>query len=796
MNTFMHRPLWAVVIFCLAVLPATAADLMVDIKDQATLRTLESARVIVTDRDGRRTEATSNTQGRVRFEGLAPGLYELLITQANYNSVRLPSVRVIEDKTTPVNVALVAVPSGMEEVLILGSGNTGRWLSSAGATELDREALRSSAGSGGDVLRALDGLPGLFSDGEYSSFTVRGNGPRDNQILVDGVPFDNVVHFSDNFGELEDVEGGGRYSVFAPNTIGKADFQPGGWSAAYGGRAGSLLQLEVAEGNPETPSYSARIDIAGLEVGYDGPTGVLDNTSLLFSARQLNFGRLFEMVGLDDVGEPELTDIILKTTTRFDSGGTFNFLAIHAPEEYNRDIDHVLASDEDEPGTYEDVDLVSQTADNTLVSLRWQHLLGESADLTNSLYYRHYGEESQSGEAYPDLVPLDTPASEVPQRFPIITSQRDESEIGWRLDFGYDNVFGRFSAGVRVLQLDLDLSLALDDDWIRYEYDQSDFRPSSEQKYIVLTPESLNSAYADKSVQYAGYLEQSFALGPLDLRAGLRFDADELTGHDAVSPRLGTSWPVGESVTLTATAGRYLQAPRIDELAIDSANTNLDYEKIDQLTVGMSYRYSDNIEIFIEPYYQVISDRIVQLDGVNQTYGNIGEGTSFGVDTAITRYFANGWSASATYSYNDAVYKDSAQGEEYDADYNRPHAFGLGGVWEINQRWKVSSRVKWASGRPFGDFIVNDNVLGDGEPLRYSKETISNNTERYDSYSSVNIRVDYRRDLGPMDVIAFVDIINVLGAENPNNSEFNERTGEDTPEEGSMLPLLGLRFEW
>ena len=796
MNIGTLRPLWAAGLFTAAAVPAVAADLLVEIQDQTTLRSLAKARVMVTDREGRQLEVQSSSEGRARFSDLPPGLYEVLITQPRYNSVRLPSVRVVEDKTTPINVALMAAASGVEEVLILGSSSTGQWLSSAGATELDREALRSSAGSGGDVLRALDGLPGLFSDGEYSSFTVRGNGPRDNQILVDGVPFDSVVHFSDNFGELEDVEGGGRYSVFAPNTIGKADFQPGGWSAAYGGRAGSLLQLEVAEGNPETPSYSARIDIAGLEVGYDGPTGVLDNTSMLFSARQLNFGRLFEMIGLDDVGEPELTDIILKTTTAFDSGDTFNFLAIYAPEEYTRDINHVLASDEDEPGNFEDVGLVSQSADNTLVSLSWTHLLGESAELTNRLYYRHYGEDSQSGEASPDLVPLDTPASEVPQRFPIITSRRDESEIGWRLDFGYDNALGRLNAGLRVLQLDLDLGLALDDDWIRYEYDQSDYRPSPEQKYIVLTPESLDSSYSDKSVQYAGYLEQNMALGPVDVRAGLRFDADELTGHDAASPRLGASWPLGESFTLTATAGRYLQAPRIDELAIDSANTDLDFEKIDQLTVGVSYRYSDNIEVFIEPYYQAISDRIVQLDGVNQTYGNTGEGTSFGVDTAITRYFANGWSASATYSYNDAVYKDSAQGEEYDADYNRPHAFSLGGVWEINQRWKVSSRVKWASGRPFGDFIINDNVLGDGEPLRYSKETISNNTERYGSYSSVNVRVDYRRDLGPVDVIAFVDIINLFGAENPNNSDFNERTGEDTPEEGSMLPLLGLRFEW
>ena len=60
---------------------------------------------------------------------------------------------------------------------------------------MNREELRSAVGSGSDVMRALDGMPGLFSSGAYANFTVRGRGPRDNLIYVDGLPFDKVVHF-------------------------------------------------------------------------------------------------------------------------------------------------------------------------------------------------------------------------------------------------------------------------------------------------------------------------------------------------------------------------------------------------------------------------------------------------------------------------------------------------------------------------------------------------------------------------------------------------------------------------
>jgi hypothetical protein len=99
------------------------------------------------------------------------------------------------------------------------------------------------------TFRALDVLPGVVATGEFSNFSVRGNGPRDNLITVDGIPFDKVVHFDESLGEQEEIDGGGRYSIFAPNVIGAARFSPGGWRASEGGKNGSLLELELAEPN-------------------------------------------------------------------------------------------------------------------------------------------------------------------------------------------------------------------------------------------------------------------------------------------------------------------------------------------------------------------------------------------------------------------------------------------------------------------------------------------------------------------------------------------------------------------
>lgn len=783
----------------IAVLPFAHAEegkLRLRVVDAQTQRPLGDGQVTLVPRQGESRELRIADDGSVQTGGLAAGLYEVLVSRTGYQTARLPSVRVVDDKTTSLRVVLQVQRQNVEEVLVLGTSIGESLLTSVGTSQVDREALRSAAGSGGDVLRALDGLPGVFSDGEFSSFNVRGAGPRDNLILVDGIPFDKVVHFSESFGEADEVDGGGRYSVFAPNLIGSAEFQPGGWSSAYGGKAGSLLKLEVAEGNPDSAAYSARLDLAGVEVGYDGPSRFHDDTSLLLSARTYNFGWLFEAIGLEDIGTPKLTDIILKTSTQVSPQDKVQFLAIYAPEEYTRDIENVIATDEEEPGVYPDVELARSKTDNALLGLTWSRLLGSNAELVNQIYHRNFDARSRIGEAYPEEFPIGTPADQIRARENLLNIRAEEQETGWQLDLFSDNSLGRLSTGLRVIQLNLRYQTDLTEDWIIYTYDSNDFRPDPDQRYIVLTPEALGSHYEQKEVNYALYLDQEFSAGDWSFRAGARYDRDNFSQENLLSPRAGATWLATDDLRITATLGRYYQAPRIEDRAADDTNNGLENEVVDQLGVGFVYSINDKLDLFVEPYYQDLSNLVVEGDRVNQTYSNSGDGTSYGVDTALTRQFDNGWSADFKYSYNRARTRDRP-GEPYTfAEYNRPHAASIGGVWEINQRWKLSARWKWASGKSRDEYVVYENVLGEGESLRYSRETIAENVGRYSGFSSLNFRADYRRSIGRADLIAFIDVINILEAENPGSTDFNERTGKSEVEEGEAFPLLGLIFEW
>ncbi len=80
-----------------------------------------------------------------------------------------------------------------------------------------------------DILKAIQLLPGVQSGTEGTSgFYVRGGGPDQNLILIDGVPVYNVSHLF------------GFFSVFNADAINNVTLIKGGFPAEYGGRLSSV----------------------------------------------------------------------------------------------------------------------------------------------------------------------------------------------------------------------------------------------------------------------------------------------------------------------------------------------------------------------------------------------------------------------------------------------------------------------------------------------------------------------------------------------------------------------------
>lgn len=796
-----RRLLSLAVVICLSVslLPhanaqESAGSVRGRILDSLTGRTVPAARVQLTHDQRVQGTVESDTAGEFSFEGVPEGVYSVEVEGRGYLKAVQADVRVVLRRVASVEFLLVrASDEELAEVLVSAHATSEDPRETPNTVMLDREEIRRNPGSAGDVFRALDILPGVVATGEFSNFTVRGNGPRDNLILVDGMPFDKVTHFDESLGEQADVDGSGNYSIFAPNIIGRAKFSPGGWRAAEGGKNGSLLDLDIARGNVASSTVGARLDIIGVEADYDGPSYVSDSTSLLLSARKFDFNRLFKAIGENDIGSPRLTDVILKSVTDLSSDHRIELLAIHAAEDFKRTVENVLESE-----NYEDVGISQSEQDNTLLGLTWRWSPGDTAQLRNTFYYRNSDTTSTQGEAFPDLAGLGPTPATTPVRDNILRIKEREKVIGWRSDFSTMlGPNGILSAGAQVARVDLDFDRRLSGDWIRYEYDQSDFRADPAQRYIVLTPGQYNSTLNAAKTRSAAYADYAWKTGNITWTPGIRYERDGFSGDSGVAPRLLVNWQPDAVTRIWTGGGVYYQAPRYMEFASDPSNLSLKSERSTQLMLGYSRHLRDDLRFSAEGYYQKLDDLTVFDDRTTNTATSIGTGSARGVDLMLAKRMKRGWSASATYSYSRARRDDKLGEGKYASDWDRPHAFGVVGAWQPSDRWTFSAKWKYASGRPTDAFVVHSDVLGGGSPVRYSKELTHTNAERLPVYHSLSLRADYQRSFGPLSLVAYLDILNVYGRKNGDAYEWDERRGVNIIEGlDEPLPTIGIRFEY
>ncbi len=87
-----------------------------------------------------------------------------------------------------------------------------------------------------DLLKAIQLLPGVNPGTEgFSGIYVRGGGPGENLLILDGIPVYSPGHML------------GLFSVFQEEAVGKATLYKGSFPARYGGRVSSMIDISSRE---------------------------------------------------------------------------------------------------------------------------------------------------------------------------------------------------------------------------------------------------------------------------------------------------------------------------------------------------------------------------------------------------------------------------------------------------------------------------------------------------------------------------------------------------------------------
>jgi hypothetical protein len=737
---------------------------------------------------------STNLEGIYLISNIPEGVYQLQMDYIGFQSHFENNVRVVRGKTTFIReVAMKESYLQGEEITVTASGFEQDKQAPVSNYNYSREEIRRAPGATGDIFRAIETLPGVSSTGgEFSSFSVRGGSPRDNIVLVDNIPFSKVSHFD---GGTEEQEAqGGRFSIFTPGLIESANFQAGGFGARYGGKNASLVDLKIKEGNFATPTFNGTYDVLGWETNYDGPSYLHDNTSLLVSARHQDFKTILDWTGQRDLGHPRYTDLILKTTTEINPQNKISFLGIYAGDNFDRTLSHVYESD----NLYGN-DLADGREVKYLVGLNWRYLTSKNSYMENSFYFGHRNQQFVSGQAYTDEVNGIKPSrSEVRTRPEIYRFKQDEDQLGAKTNWTFQWTDGfTMITGIEINRLLFDNASVQNGFDTTFVFDNDDHRPDPSQLYLVRDPVNTNFQYDAAKWDYAGFMEWSYTMAKkFTVNPGIRYEYSQFNRRHYLSPRLSASHVYDSRTTFNAAAGLYYQAPEPDAIVSDARNERLKNQKAYHYIAGVTRYLSDHVKLTAEAYYKKFDDLVVKPDRTDNLRTNQGDGWARGLDVGLIKRFSNKWYGQVNYS-RMASKRNNHDGEgSYNSDFSQPNILNILVGFELNKEWSFATKWKYATGRPKDAYIVHTDVLGDPDHLRFSKEITRNNGERLDHFHTWNVRVDYRKQIGRIAIVSFVDILNMYGHLNVNEEFFQYQDGKIDKRGFTIAPTMGVKIEY
>ncbi len=729
--------------------------------------------------------------GYYEINQLNIGNYTLLISAIGYETKRIDDIVILPNKTIELNIELLPTELDLVDTVNIKVNRFHSTARNVSSFEFSREEISSNPGAQGDIFRAIGMLPGVTSSGGiYSAIAVRGQGVRDNVYLVDDIPLTEVGHLEGN--SFFNDPNGGRFSIFAPRVIENARFQGGGFSSEYGRKSASYLGLTIKEGNRFNGIYDGQIDLLGLNINYDGPSGFSKKTTLFISARYQNFLPLVKVIGLENLGLPIYGDLIFKSSTKINEKNKLNIIGMINPESFVRTVKNVEA---DEPLNL--LYLPNFKRNKTTLGLNLQSQIGKH-QWRNVLYFNQYNSEVKVGKAFPTKDSNgNINRSEIPFNKEIQTQSYSESKIGFRslLNLNF-NTSNRLHLGIETefIRLSNTRNLLLNDTNYIFRRNQL-FNPNL--NYQVVSKDLVN-ANTEKtnftSVLFGNYI---FKINKVwDIQSGIRLEYFGFSNEIKISPRASFNFAINPKQQLSIAAGIYYQEPVYSDLA-DLPNTeSLNLEKITQTVISYKNQINPNLRFMIELWYKDFDNIIVTPIASSVLRNNNGYGWGNGIDISLNQKLNKKWHGIVSYSYMDVIINDGDGLGYYPFTFSQPHQFNSMLSYTLNSSWSFSGKFRYATGRPMDSYKIHSNVLNTSSSPIYSMELIGKNQSRLPNFTSLDLRLNWTLQLSKFRIISFFDVVNILNKQIANNLNFNHLTGKPFYDGLAIFPTGGMKFEF
>ena len=644
-----------------------------------------------------------------------------------------------------------------------------------------------------DVLKAIQLMPGVQGGNEgFTGLYVRGGGPDENLILLDGVPVYNVDHML------------GILSVFQTEAVKKVTLYKGSFPARYGGRVSSIVDIRTNDGNMKEKHGSIGVGVLTEKFHLEGPI-IKDKLSYSLSARGLHtifFDPLIRYFGkrIEDDSEFYANyffyDLNGKITWRPTEKDRFFLASYNGRDQMN------LRVNEQEKSAFSETDGFDRTKvglgwGNNVVSLRWNHVFSSQLFANTTFAFNRYRMTMDSG----------------------MRSQGrnyDGSRYVYNFDVGY-------YSGIR------DWSAKLDFDYVPSPRHLVKF--GAEYVYHTFLPQTLTTvtfmeegdekAHDEQkfgnTAPYRGhdvslYAEDDFSVGDhLTVNPGLHLSLFNTEGKSYwnLQPRVSAKYAWDGGWSLKAGYARMAQYVHLLSSAQISLPIDLwvpitkDVKPVtsDQFSAGVYFDGIKGWEFSVEGYYKSMKNILEYKDGTLMVATNtgwetkveMGNGRAMGVEFFVQKTAGpvTGWLA-YTLAKSDRHFPNGTinLGERFPYKYDRRHNFNVNANWQVTPRIDLSATFVFATGGtttlPVGQTMI---LAPNGTPTSADYVEHRNNYRLPPSHH-LNVGANFHKKKRHGERIWSLSVYNLYRQLNPNLVFFHYETERATPESEPQTKLV------
>ncbi len=715
--------------------------------------------------------ASTDVNGFFSISKIPPGDYELMVTALGYDSLTMP----VTIKAGGIINKKLYVTSGaydLETVNVSAEKQAAKTETKTSVVKIQPKEIRQIPSVGGepDLAQYLQVLPGvIFTGDQGGQLYIRGGSPVQNMVLLDGMVVYNPFHSI------------GLFSVFDTDIIRQADVYTGGFSAEYGGRISSVMDITTREGNKRESKVKLSVSPFQAKALFEGPIkkqtdSTTASSSFIISAKRSLLEEssrvLYDFV--DEEGLPfNYTDIYGKFSFMGANGSKINFFG------FNFD-DNVLYRGISE------YDWVNAGGGTNFV------VVPENADvlIDGNFAYSQYRITQHTPEIKP----------------------RESIINGFNLGLNFTYYLGK--------------------NQFKYGLALQGFKTQLEFYNAV----NRKIEQVENTTELSGFMEYKMMFGKLILEPSFRAHYYASLSEFSPEPRIAAKYNLTDYLRLKVAGGLYSQnliSTKYDKDVVNlfygfvSGPENLPEEfqgegittrlqKAQHAVGGVEIDVTDRIIVNLEAYYK----RFSQLTNLNRNkiFNDSPEYSDkpgyLKKDFIVEKGHAKGVDMTVKYSdlrlYLWAVYslgyvEKTDEFITYNPHYDRRHNINLVGSYKLgkNLNWKINARWNFGSGFPFTPsagyypkIIFDEGINGDyisdnGDFTIYYGEI---NSKRFPTYHRLDIgvsRMFYPSVDSKIEVKA-----SVTNMYNRQNIFYIDRVTGERVDQLPVMPSLGVSWEF